>query len=178
MAVSEERLEQPDLDEMFGRQSIAMKAMNLMRTQPVGAAGFFIIAGLAILAIFAEFISPYDPELIKWEDMLTGPSAEYWFGTDQFGRDILTRLIYGSRTALAIGFIAAFSGATTGLILGVASAYFGGKIDLILQRFMDVFIAFPVIIMALAIVAVFGTDLGYVIPVSYTHLTLPTTPYV
>ena len=101
MAVSEERLEQPDLDAMFSRQSIAMKALNLMRKQPVGAAGFFIVAGLAVLAIFAEFISPYDPELIKWEDMLTGPGAEYWFGTDQFGRDILTRLICAPHSQLA-----------------------------------------------------------------------------
>ncbi|MFL2540467.1 MAG: ABC transporter permease, partial [Candidatus Latescibacterota bacterium] len=107
--------------------------------------------------------SPYDPEAANFPDMLLGPSAAYWFGTDQFGRDILTRAIYGARTALTIGFIAAFTGATTGLVLGVASAYFGGKIDLILQRFIDVFIAFPVIIMALAIVAVFGTNLGYVV---------------
>ena len=163
MATVEESLEQPDINELFGRKSSVQKALTMMREQPVGTAGFFIVAGLAFLAIFADFISPYDPELIKFEDMLVGPSNAYWFGTDQFGRDILTRLIYGSRTALAIGFIAAFTGATTGLVLGVASAYFGGKTDLILQRFMDVFIAFPVIIMALAIVSVLGTDLGFVI---------------
>jgi len=163
MATVEESLEQPDINELFGRKSSVQKALTMMREQPVGTAGFFIVAGLAFLAIFADFISPYDPELTKFEDMLVGPSNAYWFGTDQFGRDILTRLIYGSRTALAIGFIAAFTGATTGLVLGVASAYFGGKTDLILQRFMDVFIAFPVIIMALAIVSVLGTDLGFVI---------------
>ena len=163
MATTDEKLEDVNIDEMFGRKSFLEKALNMCRRQPVGAAGFFIVAGLAFLAVFAGFISPYDPEAANFEDMLLGPSASYWFGTDQFGRDILTRLIYGSRTALTIGFIAAFCGATTGLILGVASAYFGGKIDLVLQRFIDVFIAFPVIIMALAIVAVFGTDLGYVV---------------
>ena len=163
MSTAERQLEQPDINELFGRTSFVRKALTIMREQPVGTAGFFVVAGLSFLAIFADFISPYDPELIKFEDMLVGPSYQYWFGTDQFGRDILTRLIYGSRTALAIGFIAAFTCATTGLVLGVASAYFGGKTDLILQRFMDVFIAFPVIIMALAIVSVLGTDLGFVI---------------
>ncbi|MDA0241644.1 MAG: ABC transporter permease [Proteobacteria bacterium] len=163
MATTNETLEHPDMEELFGRKSFFEKAVAMVRQQPVGAAGFFIIAALAFLAAFAGVISPYSPEVVKFEDMLLAPGAEYWFGTDQFGRDILTRLIYGSRTALTIGFVAAFSGATTGLILGVASAYFGGKIDLILQRFIDVFIAFPVIIMALAIVAVFGTNLGYVV---------------
>ena len=163
MAATDEKLEEVNIDELFGRKSLLAKALDMARRQPVGAFGFFIVAGLAFLAIFAEFISPYDPEAANFPDMLLGPSAAYWFGTDQFGRDILTRAIYGARTALTIGFIAAFTGATTGLVLGVASAYFGGKIDLILQRFIDVFIAFPVIIMALAIVAVFGTNLGYVV---------------
>jgi peptide/nickel transport system permease protein len=163
MAATDEKLEEVNIDELFGRKSFLSKALSMARRQPVGAFGFFIVAGLAFLAIFAEFISPYDPEAANFPDMLLGPSASYWFGTDQFGRDILTRAIYGARTALTIGFIAAFTGATTGLVLGVASAYFGGKIDLILQRFIDVFIAFPVIIMALAIVAVFGTNLGYVV---------------
>ena len=163
MAAAEEKLEEPNVNELFGRRTLLTKVCDMMRRQPVGAAGFFIVIGLSFLAIFADLISPYDPELIKFEHMLSSPSSSYWLGTDQFGRDILTRLIYGSRTALAIGFIAAFSGATTGLVLGVASAYFGGKIDLVLQRFIDVFIAFPVIIMALAIVAVFGTNLGYVV---------------
>ena len=163
MAATDEKLEEVNIDELFGRKSLLAKALDMAQRQPVGAFGFFIVAGLAFLAIFAEFITPYDPEAANFPDMLLGPSAAYWFGTDQFGRDILTRSIYGARPALTIGFIAAFTGATTGLILGVASAYFGGKIDLILQRFIDVFIAFPVIIMALAIVAVFGTNLGYVV---------------
>ncbi len=77
-------------------------------------------------------------------------------GTDQFGRDILSRTIYGSRAALFIGFTAAFIGATSGLVLGVGSAYFGGSVDLLLQRVMDVLLAFPLIIMALAVVSTLG----------------------
>ncbi len=107
MATTNETLEHPDMEELFGRKSFFERAVTMMRQQPVGAAGFFIIAGLAFLAAFAGVISPYSPEVVKFEDMLLAPGAEYWFGTDQFGRDILTRLIYGSRTALTIGFVAA-----------------------------------------------------------------------
>jgi len=157
-----EQIDQFEIDEMLGRSTRWEKLVEMMRQQPIGVFGFALVALLSLLAIFAEFVAPYDPELIKFSDMHEAPSLEYWFGTDQFGRDILTRVIFGARTALAIGFTAAFLGATSGLVLGVASAYFGGRIDLFLQRFIDVFIAFPVIIMALTIVAVFGTDLGFV----------------
>jgi peptide/nickel transport system permease protein len=95
--------------------------------------------------------------------MLTPPNMSFLLGTDQFGRDILTRIIYGAQTALFVGFTAAFIGATVGLVLGVASAYFGGKFDLIFQRIMDVFMAFPLIILALAVVSIFGTGIQNVI---------------
>ena len=115
------------------------------------------------MAVFADVLSPYDPEENAFEFMLTPPGYQFWMGTDQFGRDILTRLIYGARTALFVGFSCAFIGAFTGLVLGVASAYFGGRFDLIFQRVMDVFMAFPLIIMALAVVSIFGTGTQNVI---------------
>jgi peptide/nickel transport system permease protein len=89
--------------------------------------------------------------------MLEPPSSDYWLGTDQYGRDLYTRIVYGARTALLVGFVSAFVGATVGLVLGVASAYFGGRFDLIFQRLMDVVMAFPLIILALAVVSIFGT---------------------
>ena len=95
--------------------------------------------------------------------MLVPPGWDYWLGTDQFGRDILTRLVYVARTALFVGLVSAFLGATTGLVLGVASVCFGGTFYLLSMRFIDVFMAFPVIIMALAIVSIFGSDLHFVI---------------
>jgi len=95
--------------------------------------------------------------------MLTAPDGQFWMGTDQFGRDILTRIIYGSRTALFVGFSCAIIGAFVGLVLGVGSAYFGGRFDLFFQRVMDVFMAFPLIIMALAVVSIFGTGTQNVI---------------
>ena len=111
---------------------------------------------MTFLAIFAESLTVYDPVLNDFEVMLTAPGEKFFFGTDQFGRDVLTRIIYGSRTALFVGLTAAFFGSVIGLVLGVASAYFGGRFDLLLQRVMDVFIAFPLIIMALAIVSTLG----------------------
>ena len=89
---------------------------------------------------------------------LSPPSAEFWLGTDSFGRDILTRIIYGARTALFVGFTAAFIGATGGLVLGVASAYFGGRFDIICQRLVDIVMAFPLIVLALAVVATLGAS--------------------
>ena len=133
-----------------------VKLGDLIRRQPLGTAGAFVVILMVLATIFAEVISPYDPELISFESMLVPPSADYWMGTDAFGRDILTRIIYGARTALFVGFTAAFVGSTLGLILGVASAYFGGLFDLVVQRLVDILMAFPLIVLALAVVATLG----------------------
>jgi len=109
---------------------------------------------------------------IAFENMLLPPGSEFFLGTDQFGRDILTRLLYGSRTALFVGFTAAFVGSSIGLVLGVTSAYIGGRFDLVFQRVMDLFQSFPLIIMALAIVSIFGPNLQNVI----VAITIPFIP--
>ena len=143
-----------ELDEL--RKPFGTKFWELCRRQPLGAAGAVIVLMMVFAATFAGVLSPYDPELNSLVNMLEGPSRQFWMGTDEFGRDILTRIFYGARTALFIGFTAAIIGATAGLILGVASAYYGGIFDLVVQRIVDVFIAFPLIIMALAVVAALG----------------------
>ena len=157
---------------LFLRKPFLVRAGPLALRQPLGVAGALLVISIVFLAVFAEQLAPHDSELIDFSAMLTGPNEVYWLGTDQFGRDLWTRLMYGARTALFIGFICAFVGATSGLVLGVASAYFGGNIDLIIQRIIDVFMAFPLIIMALALVAVFGNELEYVI----LAITLPFIP--
>jgi peptide/nickel transport system permease protein len=142
----------------------------MARKQPLGFAGGIIVLLMVLMAIFADFIAPYDPEEANFLDMLVGPGTVsqmdggvFLLGTDQFGRDLFSRIIYGARTALTVGFVCAILGSTLGLVLGVASAYFGGYFDLIVQRIIDVFMAFPLIIMALAIVAIFGTGTDKVI---------------
>jgi peptide/nickel transport system permease protein len=131
-----------------------------------------IVFVMIFATIFAPWIAPYDPELNSFEHMLTAPNAEFLLGTDQFGRDILSRIIYGAQTALFVGFTSAFVGATLGLVLGVASAFFGGKFDLVFQRIMDIFMSFPLIILALAVVAIFGTGIQNVI----LAITIPFVP--
>jgi peptide/nickel transport system permease protein len=127
-----------------------------MTQQPLGAAGLVIIVLMGVCAAFAQWVAPYDPLAVDYGAMLAAPSAGHWLGTDSFGRDVLSRIIYGARTALAIGFIASFLGCTVGAVIGVASAYFGGKTDLIVQGVMDVLLSFPIIVLAITVVAVLG----------------------
>ena len=137
-------------------KSWSSQLIDLIRRQPLASAGGLVVLIMIFASIFANFLTPYDPEAASWVNQLTPPSAEFWLGTDAFGRDILTRIIYGARTALFVGFTAAFVGATGGLILGVASAYFGGRFDIICQRLVDIVMAFPLIVLALAVVATLG----------------------
>jgi peptide/nickel transport system permease protein len=125
-------------------------------TQPTGAAGLTIIAVLFVLSTCAELVAPYDPLAIDFGAMLAPPSWEHWMGTDAFGRDILSRIIYGARTALAVGLLSSAIGCGIGAVIGVVSAYFGGLVDMAIQRFMDILLSFPIIVLALAVVAVLG----------------------
>ena len=109
-----------DLEALVEKKPWHVAALDLARRQPLGAAGAFIVIIMILTAASAEFIAPYDPLVNDFENMLLAPGAEYWLGTDEFGRDILSRLIYGARTALFVGFVAAVIGATAGLVLGVA----------------------------------------------------------
>jgi len=136
---------------------------DFIRQRPLGAVGAAIILLMAALAASADVLAPFDPLTTDYGAMLAAPGAEHWLGTDAFGRDVLSRLIYGSRTALMVGLGASFIGATLGALIGLGSAYFGGRVDLVVQRIMDVFFAFPVIILALAVVSILGTGVGNVI---------------
>jgi len=137
--------------------------LQFSRRRPLGAAGAAIIVVMILCAIAASVITPYHPLETDFVAQLTPPNAQHWLGTDAFGRDLLSRLIYGSRTALLVGFASALLGASLGAILGVTSAYFGGRIDLIIQRVVEIFLAFPIIILALAVVSILGTGVGNVI---------------
>ena len=131
--------------------------LRFARQRPLGAAGAAIILIMALAALLADVIAPYDPLKTDYAAMFHAPGARHWFGTDAFGRDVLSRILYGSRTALWVGFSSSFFGATLGAILGVASAYFGGKVDLFTQRLMDLALSFPLIVLALVVVAILGT---------------------
>ncbi|HXF83067.1 MAG TPA: ABC transporter permease [bacterium] len=131
--------------------------VRFFRRQPLGAAGLILILLQALIALGAPLVAPYNPVANDFGAMLRSPSAAHWFGTDAFGRDVLSRIIFGARTALLVGFGASLTGGTLGAVIGVVSAYFGGKTDLLIQRFVDILLSFPIIIMAMAIVAFIGT---------------------
>jgi len=145
---------------------------DFCRRRPLGAIGAAVVILMLAVAVSAELVAPYDPVAVDFGAMLTRPGVQHWLGTDAFGRDVLSRLLYGARTALLVGFGSALMGATGGAIIGVGSAYFGGKIDLYLQRLMDIFLSFPLIILALALVAILGNSIPNVI----MAITIPMIP--
>ena len=162
MSVAELQVD-ADLETFADKDPWYRIVLDLVFRNPLGAAGALVVLIMIVMATLAEVIAPFDPELNEYERMLMGPNLINLFGTDQFGRDIFSRIVFGARTALFVGFVSAFIGSALGLVLGVSSAYFGGRFDLIFQRVMDIFMSFPLIILALAVVAIFGTGTQNVI---------------
>ncbi len=142
--------------------------LQFVANEPLGVAGFFIIVVYAVCAIGAQWVAPYDPEAIDFAAMLSAPNAEHWFGTDQYGRDVFSRIVFGARTALAVGILSAVLGCTAGAVVGAASGYFGGRIDTAIQRVVDIMLSFPIIVLAMVVVTVlgkrslFGVDLNLI----------------
>ncbi|MEO8632579.1 MAG: ABC transporter permease [Chloroflexota bacterium] len=163
--------------ESTGRRRFARFWREFIRQRPLGTAGLVLIIVMILAAAFADVIAPYDPTAIDFADLLLPPSPEHLLGTDNFGRDVFTRILFGSRTALLVGFTASLVGCTLGLVLGVVGAYLGGRADQIVQRLMDVLLSFPLIVIAIAVVAALGTGedkLGNVI----AAITVPIIPRV
>jgi ABC-type dipeptide/oligopeptide/nickel transport system permease subunit len=125
-----------------------------IRRKPLGAASAALILFLVLTAIFADLIAPYDPLAAQPEIRLAPPSRAHPFGTDDIGRDVFSRVIYGSRISLWVGLLAVGIGTVIGMIIGLASGYWEGKLDMVLQRIMDAIQAIPGLMLALAIVSV------------------------
>lgn len=124
--------------------------------------GATILAIMIFLALFASNITPYNPELITPALRLRPPDALYIFGTDDFGRDVFTRIAYGARLSLLVGVISVSIAATAGVTLGITAGFYGGRLDALIMRLIDVMMAFPGILLALVIVAVLGRSLSNV----------------
>src|SRR5499427_493112 len=159
MAIATRQPRTAALERLVIRRRVWAATCKFIRTKPLGAAGAAIIVLMTLAALFADVIAPYDAYELNQRLQFGHPNLAHWLGTDEFGRDVLTRLIYGARIALFIGLASSVIGATAGAALGVMSAYMGGKTDLWLQRVMDIFLAFPLLILALAIVTVLGRSL-------------------
>lgn len=121
--------------------------------------GLLLFLAIVILAIFANWIAPYDPAALHMADRLQTPSTTYLLGTDELGRDILSRVIYGARISLSVGFVAVGIAATVGVLLGLCAAYYGNLVDALIMRALDGLLAFPAIILALAILSVLGPNM-------------------
>ncbi len=127
---------------------------SVAKRKPLGAASAFLIVLLVFTAIFAEVLAPYDPLAAQPEVRLAAPSWAHPFGTDDIGRDVLSRIIYGTRLSLWVGLLAVGIGTFAGTVVGLASGYWEGWVDLVLQRLMDALMTIPGLILALAIVSV------------------------
>lgn len=123
--------------------------------------GLVIVALLTLMAILSPILIDYETQVIKtnYSETLQAPSADHWFGTDEMGRDILLRVMYGSTVSLSIGVVTVAVSLTVGLILGAAAGYFGGKTDMIIMRIMDIFLAIPGTLLAICIVASLGNSI-------------------
>lgn len=118
---------------------------------------------IVVLAIGASVVAPFSPDMPNYQLTLAGPSWRHLCGTDQFGRDIFSRILHGGRVSLAIGFSGTLAGALLGTIVGLVSGYYGGLVDTILMRIMDVLLAFPGILLAIGIIAIIGPGIGNII---------------
>jgi peptide/nickel transport system permease protein len=156
MATNVELAHAPATAPLAPRLTAVEQVAKFVRTKPLGAAGALIILGLMVVAALADTVAPYDAYQADYSLQFARPSIEHWFGTDEFGRDLMSRIMYGARIALFVGFSASFIGCTLGGLLGVTSAYVGGKLDLLLERLMDILLAFPQLILALAIASILG----------------------
>jgi peptide/nickel transport system permease protein len=170
----------PEARRRVGRWHTCMAALTMFaRKQPLGALGGVILLTMIAVALLASSLAPFDPYAVHVGYKYASPGAlveetgqRFWLGAAQLGRDTLSRLLYGARVSLYVSLVSVGLGVTLGALIGVMSAFFGGKVDLLIQRLIDTIMAFPAIILALAIVAAAGASLRNVI-VALIVLLLP-----
>jgi len=136
--------------------------LKMLRRKPLGMMGAVITVILLLVGIFADLLSPYGMNEVT-ENMLQAPSSQHLLGTDNLGRDLLSRIIYGARVSVIVGLSATTLGTIITTLLGLISGYFGGKVDLVMQRFVDAWMCFPGIILMMIIITVIGTGMLQVI---------------
>lgn len=131
-----------------------LRALHFVRRQPLGTVGFLIVLALILAAVFAEQVAPYSPDKQNLRHRLEGPSADHWLGTDYTGRDTFSRLVYGARISMMVGFGAVVIGSTGAAALGIISGYLGGWSDKIIQRFVEAWQAMPGLVILLTILGI------------------------
>lgn len=127
--------------------------MKRALSNPLAFAGFVIIAGIMLLALFAPLIAPYDPDAIDVQAILLPPSSGHWMGTDGLGRDVFSRMLFGARISLMVGIVAVGIATAIGIVLGAISGYYRGWVDVIIMRLVDVMLSIPTFFLILAVIA-------------------------
>jgi len=130
-----------------------------LRRNRMAMTGLTLVAGLFVISIFAPFLAPYDPNSIDLKQVLVPPSADHLLGTDTLGRDVLSRIIYGSRVSLKVGFVAVGLATLIGLVVGSLAGYYGGWVDQLFMRLVDLMLCFPTLFLILAVIAVLGPSI-------------------
>ncbi len=148
---------------MRAKATLRQNLVKFAKDKPLGAFGGAVAVILIVLAVVAPLVATHNPELTDHRSVLAAPSSEMLLGGDQLGRDVFSRLVYGTRISLLVGILSVLFGVTIGLAIGLVSGYFGGAVDLVSQRVMDAVMAFPALILALSIMAVMGASIINVI---------------
>ena len=141
------------------RNERVASTIYLLRRNPRMIVGGLIVLAWLFVAAFAPIIAPYDPIKVSVPDQLQSPNATHWLGTDDLGRDVFSRVLWGSRISLSVGLISVSIGLLVGTSLGLAAGYLGGKFDLIIMRGIDALLAFPALILAIAITSALGPQI-------------------
>lgn len=136
---------------------------RLWREKPLGTAGGVLLALFVVVGIFAQWIAPYGYNDIAPLDRMQAPNLAHWFGTDNLGRDVLSRCIYGAQLSVIIGCSAAAIATLISALIGIVSGYFGGKVDMVIQRVVDAWMSFPDLIVLIVVVAVLGPGMPQII---------------
>ena len=148
-------------------------AWHHLRSKPLGSIGLVVVLVVAVVAIFADLIAPFDYQTQKYDAVRVAPGATHFFGTDEFGRDVFSRVVHGARVSLLVGFASVVLGTGVGALLGLLSGYFMGYLDSGMQRLIDMWMALPDLILALAIVAALGEQSMEILIIAIAATILP-----
>lgn len=145
--------------ETIEEASFLRDTMRAFRRNRMAMVGLVFVVLLVLGAVFAPWISPHDPYRVELDEQLLPMSATYWLGTDNFGRDVLTRILYGARISLVVGIVPSLVSMAIGTVLGILSGYIGGKTDFVVMRLADMMIAFPSLLLAMVVMYTLGANL-------------------
>jgi ABC-type dipeptide/oligopeptide/nickel transport system permease subunit len=164
--------EEAQLEQAPKEESKLGNAWYMLKKNKAALVGLIIITILLFIAVFGPLIMPYDPNIGELSQSLQKPSLLHWFGTDEQGRDILSRIIDGTKISLRVGITAVAIALSIGIVVGSIAGYYGGKVDMLIMRFMDIMLAFPSLLLAIAFMSVLGKGIDNAI-IAISIVTIP-----